>query len=66
MADPERIISVCKLPDGRYAVKNERDVSDLTEQDEDEMAHALLIWFQLRRRSREPTDEPRSFRSSGE
>ena len=52
MAIDERIISVVKLPDGRYAVQNERDVSGLTEQDEDQMANALLLWFRLRRRTR--------------
>lgn len=52
MAIDDRIISVVKLPDGRYAVQNEQNVSELTEQDEDEMANALILWFDLRRRTR--------------
>ena len=48
----QRVISVVKLPDGRYAVQNERDVSDLTADDEDQMASALMLWFDLRRRTR--------------
>jgi hypothetical protein len=48
----DRVISVVKLPDGRYAVQNERDVSDLTLEDVDLMANALIIWFDLFRMRR--------------
>jgi len=52
----DRVISVVKLPDERYAVRNETNVSELTREDEDQMAHALLIWFKLRQRSRGDDD----------
>jgi hypothetical protein len=51
----ERVISIIKLPDGGFAVQNERDVSGLTEQDENEMAYALILWFDLRNRVRRET-----------
>lgn len=43
--DPDRIISVVKLPDGRFAVKNERDISDLSRDDYDQMGGTLALWF---------------------
>jgi len=46
-------ISVVRLPDGRWAVHNERDLSDLTAEDEDAMAAVLLMWFQVRRMKRD-------------
>ena len=46
------VIAVVRLPDGRWAVRNERDISDLTAEDEDAMANALLLWFQVRRMKR--------------
>jgi hypothetical protein len=45
----EAVIAVVRLPDGRWAVRNERDLSDLTADDEDAMADALLLWFEVRR-----------------
>jgi hypothetical protein len=43
-----RIISVVKLPDGRWAVQNEKDLTGLDDDDLHRMAEALTIWFQTR------------------
>ena len=48
----ERIISVVELPDGRYAIRNERDLSALTKGEEDKIADALLLWFDVRSKTR--------------
>jgi hypothetical protein len=48
----EAVIAVVRMPDGRWAVRNERDLSDLTADDEDAMADALLLWFEVRRAKR--------------
>ena len=50
--DPERIISVVRLPDGSYDVRNERDLADLTSEQEERMMDALILWFRLRWRKR--------------
>jgi hypothetical protein len=46
--NPDRIISVVELPDGRIAVQNERDISALSVSDEVKMIRALRLWFRLR------------------
>jgi hypothetical protein len=39
-----RTISILQLPDGRWAVQNERDLSDLTRDDLRRMADAFHLW----------------------
>jgi hypothetical protein len=53
----ERVISLVKLPDGRYGVRNERDVSDLDRDDIEQMANAMTIWFDLKWRTAADRDD---------
>lgn len=48
----DRIISIVKLDDGHFGVQNERNVSDLTDGDLDQIAQALIVWFDIRKRLR--------------
>ena len=43
----ERVVSVVRLPDGRWAAKNERDVSDVTLDDLQEIVEAFKLWAGL-------------------
>jgi len=43
----ERVVSICRLPDGRWAARNERDVSDVTLDDLREIVEAFKLWAGL-------------------
>ena len=45
LGDP--VVSVCRLPDGRWAARNERDVSDVTLDDLREIIEAFKLWAGL-------------------
>jgi len=45
----DKVISIGRLEDGRYAVENERDISDLTHEDLVAMLLAFRIWWDLKR-----------------
>ena len=54
MNDPgDRAFSVVKLPDGRWGVRNERDVSDITREDVEEIYQAVMLWLNLKWRTRD-------------
>jgi hypothetical protein len=45
----ERYVSIIRLPDGRWAARNERDVSDVTLEDVGRINQAFLLWVDLLR-----------------
>lgn len=52
----ERIVSICRLPDGRVGVQNERDLSDLTADDVQEIEEVFGLWLDLHYRRRAGED----------
>ena len=43
----EPVVSVVRLPDGRWATRNERDTSDVTREDVAQIAEAFRLWAML-------------------
>lgn len=43
----ERVVSVVRLPDGRWAARNERNTSDLTRDDLAQIVEAFKLWGAL-------------------
>jgi hypothetical protein len=58
MSDFPRIVSVVRLPDGRIAAKNERDVSDLTAEDLVHIRDAFVLWWTTQRDLRLSGENP--------
>jgi hypothetical protein len=45
--EPDVVVSVARLPDGRWAAKNERDISDLTLDDLMGIIDAFKLWASI-------------------
>lgn len=58
MSPGEPIINIIKLPDGRIAVENARDQSQLSKEELREIPRALQLWWVLMWKTHFPGESP--------